>query len=670
MFVPKSRQKTIFDLEFGLPEEMLKRIKQTWASVFLQVIMPLLIKAEEQFADLYNKSNGAPNTPVALLLGVLILKDIFDLTDNETLEHLEYNLLWQYALDIRFEDAHICRKTLHNFRTKLLESGRHRRIFNLLTKKIIELFGLNIGHQRLDSTHIIGKMKIVGRLGLFVQTIEQFLFKLKRMAKKDSDIARIIEELPEQFHKRYLEREGYFGDARGSQASRKLQTCAEDIWELLEIFKNDPKISKLKQFKTLKRLFKEQCEIVNPNDKQAKIKAKLPEIEEQKPTKLAEDIVAPLAENPIENETLNCRAKISETDEQKPVDQTPIKNVATPSSETPVQDKASARQQIIEVKDKRKVGTDSLQSPTDPDATYGHKGKGYEFQVAETCDRDNPFQVITETHLNGANESDQTQTIPMIEKLDKADLKPEELQADAGYVSGKNIIDAQDRGTELIGPLPGKPASVKVSLGDFEFDEDGSHIERCPNQKSPVQQGDTEDKQAHWAVFSKADCSDCPFCDDCPVKGKRTRRIEWNREKLATAKRRKEVTTREFKEKYKIRSGIEATNSELKNKHGAANLKVRGYQRINLAMMLKSLAVNVKRMIIYVLSESEDTDAGGAKNHVSAMIRILTSLLLVFIGIARACRPKTFSALKGSNLRIYPFHGINFLAMCFCLSEA
>ncbi len=159
-------------MEFDLPEKMLGRIKKTWAEVFLQIIIPLLVETEEEFADLYSKNNGAPNTPVALLLGVLILKDIFDLTDNETLEHLEYNLLWQYALDIRFEDAHVCRKTLHNFRSKLLDSSRHRKIFNLLTKKIIELFSLNIGCQRLDSTHIVGNMKIVGRLGLFVQTIE------------------------------------------------------------------------------------------------------------------------------------------------------------------------------------------------------------------------------------------------------------------------------------------------------------------------------------------------------------------------------------------------------------------------------------------------------------------------------------------------------------------
>ena len=38
----------------------------------------------------------------------------------------------------------------------------------------------------------------------------------------------------------------------------------------------------------------------------------------------------------------------------------------------------------VKVKEAKQVGSDSLQSPHDADATYGHKGKGYEVQVAET----------------------------------------------------------------------------------------------------------------------------------------------------------------------------------------------------------------------------------------------------------------------------------------------
>lgn len=608
MFVAKSRQKTIFDLEFDLPEKMSKRIKNTWAEVFLQVILPILIKAEKDFADLYCKNNGAPNVPVALLLGVLILKDIFDLTDEETLEHLEYNLLWQYALDIRFEDAHICRKTLHNFREKLLQSGWHRKIFNRLTKKIIELFGLNVGTQRLDSTHIVGNMKILGRLALFIQTIEQFLFKLKKMAEKDSEIARILKELPEQFYKRYLDREGYFGDVRNSQAPRRLQTCAQDVWDLLQIFGNNPKILELKQFQSLQRLFKEQCEVVNFEGDQVKIEAKLP----------------------------------SNDEEDASVCSTPPENVADQSKEPEQDPKAPT----IDLKKKEDVGSDSLQSPTDPDATYGHKGKGYECQIAETCSTENPFEVITETHLNGANESDQTKTIPMIDMLEDAGLKPEELHVDAGYVSGKNIVEAEDRGTDLIGPLPGKPASEKISLEDFQFNQDGTRIEQCPNQKFPIQQGDSNDNKEHWAIFSKGDCSACPFFENCPVKGKRVRRIEWDRESQAIAKRHKECKTPEFKEKHKIRSGIEATNSELKNKHGAANLKVVGYKRIDLAMTFKALAVNVKRMILYVVAEIKRRGIDGIEISIASLVCILSSVFLIFIGFAMGKWAKSYFLLK------------------------
>lgn len=620
MFVAKSCQKTLFDLEFALPEGMQHRIKQTWAEVFAQVIMPLLLKAEKDFADLYCKNNGAPNTPVALLLGVLVLKEIFDLTDEETLEYLEYNLLWQYALSIRFEDAHVCRKTLHNFRVKLLQSGRHRQLFTGLTKKLMEQFGLKIERQRLDSTHVVGNMKIVGRLGLFVQTIEQFLFKLKRMAQKDAEMAKLVKGLPQQFHERYLAREGYFGDARSSQAPRRLQTCAQDMWSLLDLFAHDEKIANLKQFKTLKRLFTEQCEIVGSEDGQ-KIQAKPSDLKEDGPAGTASPEVT-----------------AQQTSEIGQPDQTQSSGIT------------------IGIKKKEEIGADSLQSPTDPDATYGHKGKGYEYQIAETCVKGNPFQVITQTHLNGANESDQTQTMPMIEKLAESGLKPQELDADAGYVSGKNIVEAQDQGVRLVGPLPGKPPNAEsLSLGDFQFAENGTRLTQCPNQKYPAQQGSTDNCEERWAIFDPQDCSSCPFCANCPVKGKRERRLLWSREKLATAQRHKETQTKEFKEEYKIRSGIEATNSELKHKHGAANLKVTGYARIDFVMTFKSLALNIKRMFLYVLAKLQQSHPDGTVSPVASVILVLASLFLVFIAFARLIRRKTYFALKGMDFVFFPF---------------
>jgi hypothetical protein len=59
----------------------------------------------------------------------------------------------------------------------------------------------------------------------------------------------------------------------------------------------------------------------------------------------------------------------------------------------------------------------------------------------------------------------------------------------------------------------------------------------------------------------------------------------------------RDQATPEFKEQHKIRSGIEATNSELKRCHGFGKLRVRGRPRVTLAVHLKVLALNVKRYV-------------------------------------------------------------------------
>jgi hypothetical protein len=70
----------------------------------------------------------------------------------------------------------------------------------------------------------------------------------------------------------------------------------------------------------------------------------------------------------------------------------------------------------------------------------------------------------------------------------------------------------------------------------------------------------------------------------------------------ATAHRQREQQTREFKEGYKIRSGIESTNAEIKGAHGADNLRVRGQARVDLSMRLKAMALNTKRAVRYHVS--------------------------------------------------------------------
>ena len=67
--------------------------------------------------------------------------------------------------------------------------------------------------------------------------------------------------------------------------------------------------------------------------------------------------------------------------------------------------------------------------------------------------------------------------------------------------------------------------------------------------------------------------------------------------------RRRAEANGQFQERYAVRAGIEATNSELKRGHGLDDLRVRGRPRVELAVYLKALACNLKRMVRAFLSE-------------------------------------------------------------------
>lgn len=589
MFRPKSGQPREDDLEAVLPQTKRAQLESGWSGVFRREILPMLREAEAAFTDLYHPVFGAPNKPVAELLGTLILKEFHDYTDEQTLEAVQFNLQWQYALQLGFSQAFICQKTLHNFRDRMVKSQKHQRLFHTLTGQIIDGFGLDTSRQRMDSTHVVGAMQQLTRLGLFVKTIEAFLFKLKRMAKKDEKVASALEKLPRKFHGRYLDREGYFSDTRSSLAPRRLNACARDLWELIDRFRGDTKLSKLKQYVHLKRVFKDQCEGVPPSQET-----------QTQPIEAPHDQKEAQEKGFAEASDTSVPAHVADACDP-------------PESPTSPGNDSQAFDETVALKDPRQVASTSLQNPSDPDATFGHKGKGYQFQLCETCVPDNPFQVITTTLLQGAHESDQNATIPLLETLEKQGNKPDVAFADGNYVSGENIVQAQGMGVDLQGPLPGsKPAPEALTLSDFTFDLTNQQVLICPTGQAPLRHQDTRDHKGRNAYFDRTLCDQCPHASPCPTHLNQTeRRLTWTPETLATARRQDEQQTTAFKEAYKIRSGIEATISHDKNDQGLGHLRVRGRPAVELAATFKTLALNVQRAVKYALKTMKEA----AKTH-------------------------------------------------------
>ena len=80
------QQLTFDDSLFSLTEREKKTLKKSWAKVFADEIFPA--SDEERFSVLYSDKASRPNTPVNVIVGALIIKELFDYSDDEIVENL------------------------------------------------------------------------------------------------------------------------------------------------------------------------------------------------------------------------------------------------------------------------------------------------------------------------------------------------------------------------------------------------------------------------------------------------------------------------------------------------------------------------------------------------------------------------------------------------------
>lgn len=535
MYRPTRAQTSLLETRFLVPPEKRARLEKSWAEAFRTRILPLI--DEEAFRACYCEDNGRPNKSIRLIVGLLLLKEIDDLTDAMALEALEFNLLWQHALGVTPDEAHLAPRTLTYFRKHLLQNDRAQHVFEDVTAALRKADGLNTLRQRLDSTHILSNIALLNRLGLFVETITHFLLDLRQESPA------LVETLPAPLRQRYLDREGFFADAKRDVARRRLPVVARDLFTLVQLFQDVPAVGEMASYPLLARLLREQCEVLG-----------------------------------------------------------------TGSPEP------------IRLREPEEISGNSLQSPHDPDATYGHKGKGYEVQIAESCGADNPYQLLTAVSVNGANVSDIHATVPILEDLDARAMKPDVMLCDTSYSSGETIVAAAVLGTTLLSPVhdpqaparpdpflsptAGTPAPEPsaLDLGSFAFNETYDQVLTCPAGEAPVEQHAGEN--AFFGTFSADRCDSCPLAARCPTRRlvSGDRRLRWRDSAAATAVRQREQQTAAFKEAYRLRSGVESTNAEFKGRHGAKKLRVRGAERVKMVVYLKASAVNIKRAVQHYVS--------------------------------------------------------------------
>jgi hypothetical protein len=307
---------------------------------------------------------------------------------------------------------------------------------------------------------------------------------------------------------------------------------------------------------------------------------------------------------------------------------------------------------------KAKTGGDCVQNPSDPDATYdGHKGPGYQVQLAETCVPGNAVQLITGALPQTACEPDAGAVVPMLDQLEQAARLPGEMLADTLYTGDENVEAAAARGVDLVGPVPGRaPESdpEALSVDDFAWDERTGMIDACPAGHAPTScSRDAATAQTRFEMPASA-CSECPFRKQCPIKitNNGTFTLDVTDKERRLAGRRVEEATEVFQERYAPRSGIESTNSGLKNRLGLGRLRVRGRGSVFRVLLHKVAGWNLlraaaseklrARMRIQVAQTLKSGESGPIARPLAPVFRLWNGFPLV-LGIPHGCSHR-FSA--------------------------
>ena len=84
--VNSSQQISFNDSVFSLTAREKKALDNSWAKIFADEIFPNI--DEERFSVLYSSKASRPNAPVNVIIGALIIKELFDYSDDEIVENL------------------------------------------------------------------------------------------------------------------------------------------------------------------------------------------------------------------------------------------------------------------------------------------------------------------------------------------------------------------------------------------------------------------------------------------------------------------------------------------------------------------------------------------------------------------------------------------------------
>lgn len=576
-------QESLFSPVKDLPTGIKTKLNNHWSTHFYRHVFTQI--DEEKFDVLYHDGYSRPNKPVNELVSLEIIKAMLGLSDEE-LEHA-------YLFDFRVRNAlgketlgdNICPKTFNNFRRRLLEyedeTGRDllHEVFVEHRDYLQEEFDIDASTQRMDSTFIDGNIKQLSRLDLIAQVVHNFLTDLPETQGEDLPDGMATFADQENLELSYTVSPG--------EVEASLQTLAEHAAWLVDRFGSKQEYSELQSFSHLERVLDEQC-------------YRIPELEEEEAVEEFEedsddddDDDSPGWE-PVR--TFTTRTDESGNEELRP--------------EIPEDEASGEQQDRVELREGEEIDSDSLQNPHDDEATFRrkHTGEhvGYVANLAETCDADDPFRLITAVRVDTNNTDDGDLLDEDMDDLAAMGLT--DLLNDGGYTHKMAEAHCRDQGiTQHFTGIKGMPPN-EGTLSLAEFDWDGQELLACPAGHEPLEQSHSSKGRISFRMATDH-CEGCEYEDNCYVEKKQNFYSFgfWER-KLKIAKRRARLNDPASQEFLNQRAGAESMINEVYHKTGNRT-KFTGKIKVKNASVATAIGTNLKRVSRHLNEKSKPSKA-------------------------------------------------------------
>ena len=250
-----NQQISLIDSTFNLTEREKRMLEKSWAKTFADKVFPAI--DENIFSVLYSKKASRPNTPVNVIVGALILKEALNVTDDEIVEAMAFDIRYQYALHTTsFEEQPISDRTLSRFRARVLSYETEHDVDLIhecvvkMAKEISDFMNITPDKQRMDSLMVAANIRNLSLLELFYTCVSNLCKIMNERGTKIPD---------EQHH--YIEKDDYnkcIYHKRDMDATERTIVVMKDADILIKICDSTGDFDDTSEYQLLIRLLKER----------------------------------------------------------------------------------------------------------------------------------------------------------------------------------------------------------------------------------------------------------------------------------------------------------------------------------------------------------------------------------------------------------------------------